>query len=216
MPNYVKNELKCKCSAKRFKELCEAVATEETEFSFQRIIPRPEALDIEAGSRGDYGYGYYCDYIQAIADITDEQKKATIKARFKAECDANDADWELGHLYYENLRNYGAKTWYDWSYANWGTKWDACDAYVDEREQTFNFDTAWSAPIPVIQKLVTMFPDIGFTLTYADEDIGNNCGEITFFKGQPDKVREKSFANEKEAVAFACDIWGYDPDEYFD
>lgn len=36
--------------------------------------------------------------------------------------------------------------WYDWSIEHWGTKWDACEPYVDTANSAVYFDTAWSAP----------------------------------------------------------------------
>ena len=70
---------------------------------------------------------------------------------------------------------------YHWCMENWGTKWNAVDAFLSNIE--YNFDTAWSAPIPVIQKLSRLFPNNTFTLIWADEDAGENCGEIRFIKG---------------------------------
>ena len=50
--------------------------------------------------------------------------------------------------------------WYDWSIANWGTKWNAYDIRVqdewdggDNCEMEIHFDTAWSAPFPIINAL---------------------------------------------------------------
>jgi hypothetical protein len=55
-----------------------------------------------------------------------------------------------------NLEKYGAKDWYDWQVANWGTKWDP-----DLHDFTFDidcfecfFDSAWSPPIEFYNKLV--------------------------------------------------------------
>jgi hypothetical protein len=51
-----------------------------------------------------------------------------------------------------NLAKYGAKNWYDWNIANWGTKWDVDDKDFGDFEEDGNsvrlgFDTAWSPPI---------------------------------------------------------------------
>ena len=50
--------------------------------------------------------------------------------------------------------------WYDWRITNWGTKWDAdLDGLADTLSQdesslSLSFDTAWSPPIGVYQKLI--------------------------------------------------------------
>ncbi len=61
--------------------------------------------------------------------------------------------------------------WYDWSIKNWGTKWNACDSYVDECY--ISFSTAWSLPEPVIRKLMAL------TSVYGDFE-----EEANFFKGE--------------------------------
>lgn len=56
----------------------------------------------------------------------------------------------------------GIPTWYDWNISNWGTKWNAyCQSIQDDGYGVFTlqFDTAWSAPLPVIAALREMFPD---------------------------------------------------------
>jgi hypothetical protein len=38
--------------------------------------------------------------------------------------------------------------------------------------------------LPVIAALSAQFPDLTITLEWADEDIGRNCGKITYRRGQ--------------------------------
>ena len=84
--------------------------------------------------------------------------------------------------------------WYDWRVENWGTKWNAVDAQITE--DGFIFDTAWAAPLPVTKKLSELFPSIKFNLTWADEDAGQNCGQIIYKNGveiqwyYPDRAEE--------------------------
>ena len=49
--------------------------------------------------------------------------------------------------------------WYDWNVANWGTKWDIggeqCGEPVrDNKRVMVSFDSAWSPPIGLYEKLV--------------------------------------------------------------
>lgn len=107
---------------------------------------------------------------------------------------------------------YGENNWYDWSVKNWGTKWNACYSIIDADENIITFQTAWSAPFPIIDKLLEKLPDISFVFEFAGEDLGYNCGELVVENGEyaeeywPDRGTE-------EAEKFACEVWGYDYEE---
>lgn len=69
----------------------------------------------------------------------------------------------------------GIPNWYDWNIKHWGTKWGAYS--IRQREgNSITFETAWSFPEPVAQKLAKIFPDIKMTWDWADEDTGENVG----------------------------------------
>lgn len=104
---------------------------------------------------------------------------------------------------------YGSNNWYDWSISHWGTKWNS---YSNNCEgHTISFHTAWSAPHPVIERLAEMFPDVTITHKWADEDIGNNCGECVYADGVC--VSEYYPDGDVESVNFACSIWECLPEE---
>jgi hypothetical protein len=74
----------------------------------------------------------------------------------------------------ENIKNHGFKDWYDWSVANWGTKWNSYENYMGE--DSISFQTAWSPPIPVIVKLAEKTKK-SWTLMYSE--IGCDfCGKL--------------------------------------
>jgi hypothetical protein len=89
----------------------------------------------------------------------------------------------------ENIRQFGAKDWYDWNIQNWGTKWDFELDNVkreDENTLTASFDSAWSPPIEAYQKLEELGfeieakyyePGMAFCGTY-DTEYGENSIEI--------------------------------------
>lgn len=85
---------------------------------------------------------------------------------------------DLGNAYINNILTYGYDTWYDWSCANWGTKWDAYDTYIDKENNIIEFNTAWSCPLPVLDKLAEICYEhnVSFTGKWADEDRGCNVG----------------------------------------
>ena len=74
----------------------------------------------------------------------------------------------------------GSIDWYDWRLSNWGTKWNAYDTDIDcycDGSVELYFYTANHGAIPVIKKLVEVFPNLEFIYKYADEDLSYNCGE---------------------------------------
>ena len=96
--------------------------------------------------------------------------------------------------------------WYEWHLAYWGTKWNAYDGYtkIGKTQLTFVFSTAWSAPFPVFAKLYELGYDLD--IRYADEDIGHNCGTITYNAKEHDVVvqTEEDITNPER---FANYIW---------
>lgn len=89
----------------------------------------------------------------------------------------------------ELIAKYGYDNWYDWRCQNWGTKWNSGDSpepMLNERGNrvTYFFQTAWSTPAPVIEKLSEKFPDVKIKVWYADEDYGYNVGKYEFKNGE--------------------------------
>jgi hypothetical protein len=86
--------------------------------------------------------------------------------------------------------------WYNFNNREWGTKWDVAVAEGDEYSNTsiqeaengenyvvhYNFETAWSMPVPAIQKLSSQYPNLLMTLSY-EEETGWG-GEMEFLRGE--------------------------------
>ena len=74
-----------------------------------------------------------------------------------------------------NKAKYGYTDWYEWKYAEWGTKWDACEAHIDHNDIDYfavTFDSAWAPPIQWIDNIMKDFPDLSFTLEYEEPGMG--------------------------------------------
>ena len=59
--------------------------------------------------------------------------------------------------------------WYMWCVNNWGTKWDAGDVdieYQDSEILELEFDTAWSPPEGIMEKLREKYPELSFQCFY--------------------------------------------------
>lgn len=85
---------------------------------------------------------------------------------------------------------YGYESWYDWNVANWGTKWDVGNSQgiqsCDPLELVLYFDSAWSPPIPVYERLeeqgfrvyATYYePGCAFAGIY--DECGDNCYNLS-------------------------------------
>lgn len=63
-----------------------------------------------------------------------------------------------------------------------------------------------------------MFPEATIVLTYADEDIGSNCGTVTFKGGEAVSRDESagwssmSEADQQKWQAFAYEVKGWEPE----
>ena len=126
------------------------------------------------------------------------------------------------HIFRGNLgkaerEQYGKDNWYDWSCDNWGTKWNSYGyGRLDMSEfdgETVYFCTAWGAPLPVIKQIAKDYSELSFEWQWADEDLGNNVGEIDFEKGEMVRVHIPEF-DTKEAWDMAAEIIGIDLEAY--
>ncbi len=115
-----------------------------------------------------------------------------------------------------NAIAYGYASWYYWRNAYWGTKWDTFEVYTNRVNDTmvcFSFETAWNSPVCAMVELSQMFPSADIRVEYADEDVGGgNCGWYALHSGN---FVDDGFPSKGDAsINFACDVWGYDADEY--
>jgi hypothetical protein len=87
--------------------------------------------------------------------------------------------------------------WYNFNNREWGTKWDVAVSDDEKYPETYmegptengdnlvvyyNFNTAWSRPLPALEKLSAQYPTLLFTLSY-EEETGWG-GETEFLRGE--------------------------------
>jgi hypothetical protein len=91
--------------------------------------------------------------------------------------------------------DFSGDDWYNWNVRNWGTKWDVAVSSTDTHPDTtmmetangdnhvvyYNFETAWSRPMPALINLSSQYPDLLFTLVY-EEETGWG-GELEILRG---------------------------------
>lgn len=156
MPNYVKHIVNIKTTDVELEEILNFVKSDDRVFDFNKIIPMPEALNIQ--SRYD---------LQQVLD----------KDRI-----LNENEKELVRKYSENYKNYGFFDWYKWRIANWATKWNASESILKDKN-ILEFQTAWNHCAPIFLVLSSKFPNAIFEVNFADENRGYNTQILTYQNG---------------------------------
>lgn len=104
----------------------------------------------------------------------------------------------------ENVQKYGYPTWYEFCINKWGCKWNASE--VNVHGNIMEFETPWSMPDGIAEKLSEIFPEVTLEWMYADENIGYNVGEEHYKAGDvvlSIDVEEGS----REAYELAFELW---------
>lgn len=208
-------------------------------FDFNKVIPMPKSLKIESGTRTDNGINLYLTSVNpavkhyGVDKLSEEEfndinigvrKNLMYYSLYENALSLdqiyeikkyNDEDklLDVGKVAVNNLLEYGATTWYEWSRKNWDTKWNSYDTenYV-KGDNKISFSTAWSAPHAVVRELSKKFSDVEITHIWADEDMGSNCGEAVYYLGENIKTYcPEKFSRDAYDIAFKQ--WGFDSPE---
>lgn len=147
MPNWTTNGLIC------HEDDLKTILDAEGNVDFNRIRPMPKDLLMESGTVTRLAEKYL-----AAFEANDEAAMGEIEKRLPTsvrvmgkERDISSARdlLDVGRMYRSNRERFGAPTWYEWSFVNWGTKWNACDTEVADiggSWRAVTFDTAWCPP----------------------------------------------------------------------
>lgn len=182
MPNHITNKLQI--IGKDVAKVRDFIRGEDLDIDFNKIIPMPEELHVEAHSgvldAAKNALDVPLHENELIGMLESENRKNQ-----KSPLTFSDEDWDDFIKCLQNMRNYGHLYWYDWAVENWGTKWNSYGQ--DHNKNTLNtvwFETAWSMPEPVIKALSEEFPHMRFKIEWADEDTGYNVGMKMFEDGE--------------------------------
>ncbi|HUY78894.1 MAG TPA: hypothetical protein VMV29_19130 [Ktedonobacterales bacterium] len=150
MPNWTKNEVSIRGEQEPIDTFREAVRGKNGPLDFNSLEPMPERLAIEDGSRTEAGLAY----VRLEGAWTGQMPDAKVIA--------------LGRQALQNIEQYGFPTWYDWRGEHWGTKWNACEAHVEEYTNSvvYCFNTAWDAPRPLVSKIVDLAYSLGLLVVW--------------------------------------------------
>jgi len=199
---------------------------DEVVLDFNKIKPMPKTLNLERSNLTDMCEKLYTNkitYAEMIKnfDIQDGYIDKDLKAMMKVlditdtltreeQCNA------VGKALITNKEKYGEKDWYEWSIANWGTKWNAChNDYDEDTPNEIRFETAWSDIRKLICELSKQYPKNTFNYDYSEEQIGIYTGSASFQNGQVlSNIEYKDLS--KEAYEQAFKLWGESVQDWFE
>jgi len=192
MPNNVSHEVEFSGNQEKIDELF-AFIKGENHIDFEKIIPLPEELKGTCSPTRIVSQEEYNEWIRK----RDNNELTQYERESKPITQTMSNDFK---------RKYGYDNWYDWKCNVWNTKWNA---YYQRREgNTIFFDTAWSTPHPIFQKLSEIFPQVTINVKFADEDFGYNCGNYVYEEGV-EVFEELPQGGTYEAYKFANEIKCY-------
>lgn len=141
MPNHITNRLTI--TAKNLDNILVEIKGEgeDSFIDFHKIVPMPEELK---GTTSPARIISQAEYDKETARIN------------RGELTEIEKNFGLSRGITENIsedlkKRFGSNNWYDWSLANWGTKWNAYNQHINDN--VIEFDTAWSTPFDVMVAL---------------------------------------------------------------
>ena len=119
----------------------------------------------------------------------------------------------------EMTKKYGHADWYGWAVSNWGTKWNAYEVNMrgvqsplellahaggdGTREVEYDFQTAWSPPLPFMEKLFAENPTLTFTWYGIEEQPSWGC----FILVEGGEIVEGGHCDGSEQVIWSLSDW---------
>ena len=192
MPNWTFNRIKFTGPKE---DLSKLIGLMGSDFEFDALIPMPESLNVTSGGREDEAIiAYVASQHGGIENLLDSDEalsflRSTHEYPFDEKFMMNrilrlkeslpkmdEAELETlleeGRIYVDNIKKYGASSWYRWRCKHWGTKWPASDTSIEETRYsvTWRFDTAWNSPWPIIGEIEKRFPSLSYEFGWQDED----------------------------------------------
>jgi hypothetical protein len=145
------NILKVDGDAEQLTSFKEAVAGDDTDLSFDKLVPVPQQL---------------LSVSVPVTMVSEEQyakrKTATGGSRLPI-TKRIAADYQ---------KRFGAHNWFDWCLQNWGVKWDVTATLKVDRKNYLEywFESASQAPLPWLRTVARRFPSLRFRLLSEHEE----------------------------------------------
>lgn len=192
MPNYYRNRLTVlHDSQERVEEVFASIRSEQRDvIDFNCVIPRPEALNGDHDGLGEYAAKMLIE--QAFPRTLCGFDRMMVERHKELKPEVRERAEAVGRQMLRNIADYGYASFLQWSYDNWGTKWNSKGDENEMRREgnTIYFETANGYCKPVIEAISRKFPDVGFEYAAADEDKGSNTIKGVFLRGKFEGVEE--------------------------
>lgn len=148
-----------------------------------------------------------------INQLTITGKKSDIKLCINSiRNDAEQTDFDFNKIVPEP--NNLSEDWHSWRIDNWGTKSNAgavSGIWDEDGSYTIIFETAWSAPSPIIKELAVKYPNLTFELQAIEPNM-----EIAWevkCKANQSVINEWKAPSTKYAEIYDCILGGEVDDE---
>ncbi len=203
-------------------------------FDFNKIIPTPPEIEgTESSTHAQMGLyalrGLYAGFLaRKPSPISWEQFRAEYPRAAPAFINSREEFLEwlkkekpqavlAGEKSAQAYDATGFTDWYEWNKAHWGTKWSSYEVKVHLHDVPggqflFEFQTAWSFPAPIFEKLLLMYPTLTFTIaTYDEGDAFAGEGVYSSTVNTYEEFRPAK--NESRARAVYKKVYGKFPEE---
>ena len=216
MPNWVTNKIVASPT------VIAGMLNPEGKIDFDVLLPSP----CPHGKDWD---GYYGDAETAAemvcnAPTSDHELVRRMELHNRANVDIkkmNDVSFEQFVGMMRNFRECGYFHDMHFRRVAWGTKWNACEQSHSVDHGWAQFETAWNCPEFVLIALSKRFPEERISVSFADEDMGCNCGAFVLLNGEyVEQYIAPPYRDQTEQVReiwrrFACDVRGKNYDDYY-
>lgn len=216
MPNWITNKIAAP------KHVIEAMLNADGHIDFEAIsaFPGPHNAWDDISCAAEEAAEIVCG-----RPVSSHPLVAALKTKSRAEFDIKSLSDECFQQFIGMVENYRACGYLhsmDFARQAWGTKWNACEQKHNADAGTAEFETAWSCPEPVLVLLSKRFPEDEISVTFADEDIGSNCGTFTLKAGAviasdiAPAWRDMTEEQRAKWKAFAYQVRGWSPEDIAD